>query len=95
MQDADRVRRLKSPLTDRQIRHLDDWGYPYVMDEFRFHMTLTGRLPDSRTLEWAITALGSLYAPVNTPITIGAVTVAEQTARDQRFRVRLRAKLGG
>ena len=23
------------------------WGYPYVMDEFRFHLTLTGKLdPD-------------------------------------------------
>ena len=21
------------------------WGYPYVMEEFRFHMTLTGKLP--------------------------------------------------
>lgn len=21
------------------------WGYPYVFEEFRFHITLTGRLP--------------------------------------------------
>lgn len=24
------------------------WGYPYVFDEFRFHMTLTGRVPAER-----------------------------------------------
>jgi putative phosphonate metabolism protein len=43
--DHDRQRRLKSPLTPRQVEHLDRWGYPYVFEEFRFHMTLTGSLP--------------------------------------------------
>jgi hypothetical protein len=43
MTDAERARRLKQPLTDRQREYLDRWGYPYVLDEFRFHMTLTGR----------------------------------------------------
>ncbi|HQZ12582.1 MAG TPA: DUF1045 domain-containing protein [Devosia sp.] len=31
-------------LTERQIAYLDTYGYPYVLDEFRFHMTLTDRL---------------------------------------------------
>lgn len=39
---SDRARRNPDALTDRQREHLDTWGYPYVMDEFRFHMTLTG-----------------------------------------------------
>jgi putative phosphonate metabolism protein len=43
--EHDRQRRLKSPLTERQIEFLDRWGYPYVFEEFRFHMTLTGSLP--------------------------------------------------
>ena len=47
--------KLRSPLTERefqrrdpdrlstvQLRNLQNWGYPYVFDEFRFHMTLTG-----------------------------------------------------
>lgn len=41
----DRDRRLKSGLSARQLRHLDDWGYPYVFEDFTFHMTLTGPLP--------------------------------------------------
>jgi putative phosphonate metabolism protein len=45
---ADRARRNPERLTQRQRDHLDRWGYPYVMEEFRFHMTLTGRLPDER-----------------------------------------------
>src|SRR6201992_672293 len=45
---ADRARRNPERLTLRQRDYLDRWGYPYVMEEFRFHMTLTGRLPDER-----------------------------------------------
>lgn len=39
----DRARRRPERLTERQRDYLDRWGYPYVMEEFRFHMTLTGR----------------------------------------------------
>lgn len=44
----DRSRRKPSRLTPRQVEYLDRWGYPYVMEEFRFHMTLTGRLDNAR-----------------------------------------------
>lgn len=42
--DDELERRRKSNLTERQEVLLRDWGYPYVMEEFRFHITLTGRL---------------------------------------------------
>ncbi|HEY7844148.1 MAG TPA: DUF1045 domain-containing protein [Bradyrhizobium sp.] len=44
----DRARRNPSRLTPRQVEYLERWGYPYVMEEFRFHMTLTGRLDETR-----------------------------------------------
>jgi putative phosphonate metabolism protein len=44
----DRARRNPAKLTAQQCDYLDRWGYPYVMEEFRFHMTLTGRLPAER-----------------------------------------------
>ncbi|MDN5000436.1 DUF1045 domain-containing protein [Bradyrhizobium sp. GCM10027634] len=44
----DRARRKPEKLTERQRDYLDRWGYPYVMEEFRFHMTLTGRLDADR-----------------------------------------------
>ncbi len=44
----DRARRNPEKLTPRQRDYLDRWGYPYVMEEFRFHMTLTGRLDTAR-----------------------------------------------
>jgi putative phosphonate metabolism protein len=46
MTEAERARRLSTPLTARQMSHLDRWGYPYVLDDFRFHMTLGGPLPE-------------------------------------------------
>jgi putative phosphonate metabolism protein len=44
----DRARRKPEKLSERQRDYLDRWGYPYVMEEFRFHMTLTGRLDADR-----------------------------------------------
>ncbi|UPK27600.1 DUF1045 domain-containing protein [Bradyrhizobium sp. 195] len=44
----DRARRRPEKLSERQRDYLDRWGYPYVMEEFRFHMTLTGRLDSER-----------------------------------------------
>jgi putative phosphonate metabolism protein len=44
----DRARRNPAGLTPRQCEQLDRWGYPYVMEDFRFHMTLTGRLSAER-----------------------------------------------
>ncbi|WP_323117838.1 DUF1045 domain-containing protein [Burkholderia alba] len=41
---AERARRGAHPLTARQQALLDEWGYPYVLDEFRFHMTLSDSL---------------------------------------------------
>ena len=44
----DRARRKPEKLSEQQRDYLDRWGYPYVMEEFRFHMTMTGRLDAER-----------------------------------------------
>ena len=38
------ARRKPDRLTPRQRALLDRWGYPYVMEEFRFHLTLSDDL---------------------------------------------------
>ncbi len=52
-------RRRKNGLTPRQEELLQSWGYPYVMEEFRFHLTLTNKLSidDLTRVENAITNL--------------------------------------
>ena len=49
-------RRQAAGLTRRQQELLKRWGYPYVREEFLFHMTLTGRVApeDSVTMRRAL-----------------------------------------
>jgi uncharacterized protein DUF1045 len=39
------ARRRVARLSPRQEANLIAWGYPYVLEDFRFHITLTGRIP--------------------------------------------------
>jgi len=41
---AEIARRRPERLSARQRAHLERWGYPYVFEEWRFHLTLTRRL---------------------------------------------------
>ncbi|WP_062207460.1 DUF1045 domain-containing protein [Aureimonas sp. AU12] len=44
--EAEVARRRPDRLSERQRALLETWGYPHVLDEFRFHMTLTGPVDD-------------------------------------------------
>ncbi|MBN3765687.1 DUF1045 domain-containing protein [Burkholderia sp. Ac-20365] len=44
---TDIAKRMEAPLTERQRELLVEWGYPYVLDEFRFHMTLSNSLSNA------------------------------------------------
>jgi putative phosphonate metabolism protein len=48
LSDADIARRNPQSLTASQRQNLTNWGYPYVFEDFRFHMTLTGPVPEAR-----------------------------------------------
>ncbi|QXT41173.1 DUF1045 domain-containing protein [Gymnodinialimonas ceratoperidinii] len=49
------ARRRKAGLTETQEALLQKWGYPFVMEAFRFHMTLTGRTPHADAVRDALT----------------------------------------
>lgn len=42
LNDAELVKRRARGLSERQEHYLMRWGYPYVLEEFRFHLSLTG-----------------------------------------------------
>ena len=75
------ARRRAARLTPRQEALLARWGYPYVMEEFRFHMTLTGPLaPDE--LERTAAVLAEHFAPVlPAPFVVGGVTLLGEDER--------------
>ena len=60
---AEIERRRPDLLTPRQRTYLDRFGYPYVKDEFRFHMTLTGSL-DPDIVARVEPALEAHFAPL-------------------------------
>lgn len=43
---AELARRRRAPLTPEQDALLVRWGYPWVLDHFRFHLSLTGDIAD-------------------------------------------------
>ena len=81
----DRARRNPAALTPQQCRYLDRWGYPYVMEEFRFHMTLTGRLGASRR-EPVLAMLRERFSQLGlNALAIDRIAVSRQDGSDARF----------
>ena len=92
----DHARRNPSQLTPRQREQLDRWGYPYVMEDFRFHMTLTGRL-DAERREPILTMLRRSFSAIDLKtLAIDRIAVFRQENAASRFRIinhwKLRAK---
>ena len=84
---ADRARRNPSALTARQCEYLDRWGYPYVLEDFRFHMTLTGRL-DTERRQPVLTMLRERFAVLGLErLPIDRIAVCRQDAANSRFRI--------
>ncbi|WP_204115333.1 DUF1045 domain-containing protein [Shimia biformata] len=77
-------RRRGKGLTPPQEANLIRWGYPYVMDEFRFHLTLTGSLPRGQA-DSVKTALTPILAPlIPRPFVVDALCLFAERA-DGRF----------
>jgi hypothetical protein len=91
---TDRARRSPDRLTPRQRAYLDRWGYPYVFEEFRFHMTLSGPLSGA-DLDSATVTLADLYRPHDAPVTIRDVCIFKQLSRQAPFLLIHRQTLAG
>jgi len=60
---AELTRRRGKGLSAEREANLQRWGYPHVMEAFRFHITLTGRL-DDETRDRALEALHAHLTPL-------------------------------
>ena len=95
MTGPERERRLASGLSARQIENLDQWGYPYVLEDFRFHMTLTGSLPlpeRSRALRFLCDKFEQTSGARS--LTIDQIVLARQTDKSAHFQVIRQGALG-
>ncbi|MEM6759468.1 MAG: DUF1045 domain-containing protein [Pseudomonadota bacterium] len=88
------ARRQSGHLSDAQQAMLRRWGYPHVMDQFRFHMTLTGRL-DAAAREAVVEALVAPLTQLRlAPYTLSGLTLLGED-RAGRFHQISRHRLGG
>lgn len=83
----ERARRKPEKLGERQREYLDRWGYPYVMEQFRFHMTLTGRLDAERRGPILEMLRGRFAALDLETLTIDRVALFRQEDAASRFRI--------
>jgi hypothetical protein len=83
---ADEIaRREPAGLTERQQRVMARWGYPYAMEEYRFHMTLTGPIHDSERVR-VIAALAPHVERLNRdPLRLDALCLFRQAGADAPF----------
>lgn len=92
---ADRARRNVDALTPRQARYLEEWGYPYVLADFRLHFTLTGDLGALGAQRIAeIVAVAATETATLAPYGVDALTVFEQSAPEADFRMIARCPFG-
>lgn len=96
--EAELARRRAAGLSERQEEMLAQWGYPYVGPEFRFHLTLSGRL-DPATADAVEAALAPEVAAFTAaPLEIRDVTLCGEIdggSHDGRFAAIRRIPLRG
>ena len=96
---AELDKRRSCELTSRQETLLSRWGYPYVMEEYRFHITLTGSVQDSAERESCLQGLtnllGSDIQEELSMLEIWEICLFEQPRREEPFRITGRYPFGG
>ena len=98
----------RSPLSDEQVtayrankltNHQDSmlvhWGYPYVMEEFRFHISLTERIDDIAERRALMMAVTDLAKPLTgKPVVIRDLAIFFQAERDHPMTILERIPFG-
>ncbi|WP_244936480.1 DUF1045 domain-containing protein [Methylobacterium currus] len=89
--EAETARRHPERLSPRGRALLARWGYPYVFEAFRFHMTLTDALPEEARAPWR-ERLAAAYG-TGESLTLDALSVLRQDGSGP-FRVLQRIPFG-
>jgi putative phosphonate metabolism protein len=89
------ARRRRIGLDPVEEAHLRRWGYPWVLDRFRFHVTLTGPLPAAEARRLA-PLLGYAFAEaLAAPLRVAEMAVFGDPGGGAPFRLLRRYPLGG
>ena len=91
--EAEVARRRPDRLTPRQRALLDQFGYPYVMEEFQFHLTLSGPLTETDHAALRPLAEAHFTPHLPQPFVLDALSLFGE-ALDGRFHLLHRYPLG-
>ena len=83
----DITRRRPDTLPPRQRENLLRWGYPYVFDDFRFHMTLTGSVPEAQAPVMASILKQRFAGFIGRPLRIDGLALFVEPERGAPFLV--------
>lgn len=86
MSVKDRASRAGKGLSERQIELLDAYGYPYVFEEFRFHMTLTDRLSGDDAAELMAAASTWFTPALEEPVVLDRLSLFHEYEAGKPFR---------
>lgn len=86
--DADLARRNPEALSPRELQYLHKWGYPYVFDDFRFHMTLTGRVTGAEIARVRTAIETHFEGFIGAPLSIDTLALFAEPASGGPFQVR-------
>jgi putative phosphonate metabolism protein len=89
------ARRRPERLTPRQRELLAAWGYPYVFDEFRFHLTLTGPVPEEYCAPMEAVLRDRFAAFIGRPLAIDRLCLFVEPDTAGEFVVDTAIPLGG
>jgi putative phosphonate metabolism protein len=80
------AKRRAARLSARQERYLQRWGYPYVFEEFRFHLTLTDPIADDVDRTRVLDALWPVLSPLCAePVIVRELCLFRQEAPEAMF----------
>ena len=91
---ADIQRRLRANLSSRHEHLMRTWGYPYIMEQFRFHLTLTGQLSEANASILQLALSEKLATILDKPIKMSDICLCGQRY-DERFQIIKRFSLVG
>lgn len=93
---ADEIaRRRPERLSTRQRDNLERWGYPFVLADFRFHMTLTGPVASDRRVIVRETLERRFLPVLGEPLILDAISLFVEPSPPGDFVVRKRVPLSG
>ena len=91
---ADIARRRETRLAPPQDAAMLRWGYPFVLDHYRFHLTLTEPIKDPALRATMLAGARAHFAPEGALQRVDGVALFAQESREDRFRLLVWEPLG-